>query len=199
MLTPIPCVQCQHDISGEFLDTHTLNIDPNVFTNNQIHATCFGKAAASGLFAPAVAAGLRSCTPSDLVNPNTISGQLFQLGKDLEQYGAGPTPLAPEAPLRKWLVNFNIDIFTGNRQVADKIHQLLKNHIDQFPKDQEIYKALVDREVLDNISVEDAIQPPEGIEVSCFTILPGNNSASDLAAQEAAAIKQAQRKLRDLD
>lgn len=192
------CVECHHDISHESMDYLELNIDPKVYLSNQVHLTCLGKAVAFGQYSPTLAAGLRGALPQDLIDPNSLTGQLYQLGIDLHLYGASVTPLSEHSRLRYRLAFSNIDILAANRQIQDQVHDMLTRHVDQHPDDEVMRVALTDRALMKNISAEEVINPPLGIQVTaCYTMVPRNTSSSDVTALEAKAIKTAQKILQD--
>lgn len=202
MITNFNCVECGQDLSSELIDDLTLDINPNVYVSNQVHLTCLGKALAFGVCTPALLAGLRSALPQDLSNPEAITSHLCMLGRDLALYGAFSAPLGPTSPLRNWMEHSAVDTLTGSTQIKNEIQQLLTSHLDQHPDDKPIRDALLHRQLVSNVSAEEAIDPPENIRVSNVMIMSDaaheKISSGDLVSLEAKAIRSAQNSLMHL-
>lgn len=185
------CPYCTQNASPEIVDSYPLG-DPSAGSTGFLaHITCLGKLKAAGTLPPEISAGLRGPTPADLTNPEALMGQLFQLGQDLQAFGAVAEPLGLNSPLRNWVLKSNIDLLAGNRQVSEELCQLMTQHLERHPRDQPVFQALTERLVFDHMPLDAIIHPPASAEVTCITITPPGTSVEQTAQVHAKAMVSA--------
>lgn len=189
------CPYCDNDISTEITDSYLIRSHTGASNAELAHVTCLGKSMALGTYSPDILIAVRGINPEDLNNPQTPMGKLIQLGKDLHTHGALAEPLAPDSPLRNWVLNTNVDMLAGNRAVSQRLLHIMNKHLEQNPRDQEVFQALTERLKFDHISIESIIHPPEGIDATCITITPPGRSVAETAQVHAKAMASAVEKM----